>query len=150
MHFILFFWTLSLCAAECHFLPPSGWERAQLKTQSPYVKESFVGKGASIHLATEEVDVSLKEYIKAVKELHTADPDTKWRDLGKLQMEAGEGRLIELTQPSAFGEMKILQAIFVGGETAYILTAAALRKDLPKVQAELMKAFKSLTIYEDK
>lgn len=146
MFFLLF-------AAQCLFTPPSGWEQAQLKTPSPYVQIGFLGKGStefrpSMNLATEEVDVPLKEYIKAVKELQLEDPSVKWRDLGKLSMQAGTGRLIEMTNASPWGEMKILQAFFVSSGTAYILTASVLKEDFPAIQAELMKSFQSLNIIE--
>ncbi len=156
MRLLLFFLSFALIAStkECHFIPPSGWEIAQLKTPSPHVKVGFIGKGStdfrpSINLATEEVDVSLKEYVKAVKELQTADPNTQWRDLGKLSMKAGDGRLIEITDPAPFGEVKIFQALFVNGETAYILTAAALKEDLNKLRNEIIQSFKTFNLVDD-
>jgi hypothetical protein len=102
-----------------------------------------------MNFATEEVDVSLKEYVKAVKELQLSDPTTKWRDLGKLTMRAGKGRLVEITKPSPFGDIKVLQALFVEGNMAYILTAVSLKEDLPKFQAELLKTFQSLELAQD-
>lgn len=141
-------------ARQCYFFPPSGWEIAQLKTPSPHVKIGFIGKGStdfrpSINLAFEEVDVSLKDYIKAVKELQLADPTTKWRDLGKFPTQAGTGRLTEMSNTSPWGEIKIYQAIVVENNQAYILTAAVLKEDFPKFQAELMKSFRSLALTDD-
>lgn len=141
-------------AKHCTFVPPSGWEIAQLKNPSPHVKIGFIGKGTgefrpSINLAEEEVDVPLKEYVKAVKELQLADPTTKWRDLGKFQMQGGTGRLTEMTSISPWGEIKILQALFVAEDKAYILTAAVLKEDLPKFQSELLKSFRSLIVAEE-
>ncbi len=154
MRIFLLFIAFALSAKECHFIPPAGWEIAQLKTPSPHVKVGFIGKGStefrpSINLATEEVDVSLKEYVKAVKELQTADPNTQWRDLGKLSMKAGEGRLIEMTNSAPFGEVKIFQALFVQGETAYILTAAALKQDLANIRSEILQTFKTFNLIDD-
>lgn len=143
-----------LIAAQCLFTPPSGWEIAQLKKPSPHVKIGFIGKGSTdyrpaINLSTEEVDVSLKEYVKAVKELQTSDGKTTWRDLGKIVMKAGDGRLIEMTQASPWGERKVLQAFFVQGNTAYILTASVLKDDMAKLQGDLFKSFQSLALVED-
>ncbi|PIS03154.1 MAG: hypothetical protein COT85_03775 [Chlamydiae bacterium CG10_big_fil_rev_8_21_14_0_10_42_34] len=156
MHYILIFLLTfaSLGAKYCNFIPPDGWEIAQLKNPSPYVQIGFIGKGStdfrpSINLATEEVDVSLKEYVKAVKELQAIDQSTTWRDLGKLTMRGGKGRLIEISRKTPFGDSRILQAIFVKGGTAYILTAAVLKDDLPKYQAEILKTFQSLTVAPD-
>ncbi len=154
VQFLIFFLfsSLALEARHCTFTPPSDWEMAQLTTPSPHVKMGFVGKGSavfrpSINLATEEeVDVSLKEYVKAVKELQLADPMTKWRDLGKFAMEGGTGRLIEMTSPSPWGEVKVFQAFLVADQTAYILTAAVLKEDLPKLQSQLLASLRSLTL----
>lgn len=143
-----------LASAICIFLPPTGWEIAHLKTPSPHILVGFIGKGStdfcpSINLAIEEVDVPLKEYVKAVKEIHLADPKTKWRDLGKFAMQAGVGRLTEISNPSPWGEMKIFQAIVVKENKAYILTAAVLKQDLPKFQAEILSSLRSATLIPD-
>jgi hypothetical protein len=124
-----------------------------MKNPSPHVKIGFIGKGTgefrpSINLAEEEVDVSLKEYVKAVKELQQADPTTKWRDLGKFPMKSGIGRLTEMSSTSPWGEIKILQALFVAEDKAYILTAAVLKEDFMKFQNELLKSFRSLALAE--
>lgn len=145
----------SLHAKHCLFIPPSGWEAAQLKNPSPHVKIGFVGKGTgefrpSINLAVEEdVDLSLKEYVKTVKELQTAEPLVQWRDLGPFPMKCGEGRLIEITNSTAWGEIKILQALFAADQKAYILTAAVLKEDFLKFQKDLLKSLTSLTLTDD-
>ena len=145
---------LFLLATYCTFVPPSGWEIAQLKTPSPHIKIGFIGQGSkefrpSLNLATEEVDVSLTKYVQAVKELHLNDPTIQWRDLGKLQMQSGPGRLVEMSNTTPFGDIKIFQAFFIKNETAYILTAAILKEDFPKFQQEILKSLQSLTLIED-
>ncbi len=153
--FFLLFALGSLYTKECTFLPPKGWEIAQLKTPSPHIKIGFVGKGSgefrpSLNLALEEgVDVSLKEYVKAVKELQMAESGAAIRDLGPFSMRCGSGRLLEITNPSPWGELRILQALFVEEKNAYILTAAVLKKDFPKFQKELLESLGSLTLTDD-
>lgn len=145
----------SLTASEtCTFLPPAGWEIAQPKHLSQHVQVGFLGKGSadfrpSLNIAFEEVDVPLKEYIKAVKKIHKAQPNTQWRDLGKLEMQAGTGRLTEISTTTPWGEVKMLQAIFVKDKMAYILTGAVLKQDLPQFQSVLLEAFKSLNLVAD-
>ena len=152
---ILFFLVFStLEASVCYFIPPKNWEAAQLKKPSPHVKIGFIGKGStdfrpSINLATEEVNLSLKEYVKVVKELHLQDPQVKLRDLGKFSMKGGKGQLLEMSNPSPFGEMKLLQAILVKKGTAYILTAAVLKKEFTKFQKDLLIALESLDLAKD-
>ena len=143
-----------LLATICLFSPPSGWEMAPLKTPSPYVLIRFVGQGAtpfrpSMNLAIEEVDITLKEYVKAVQQIHQADPKMRWRDLGPLAMQAGEGRLIELSSSSPYGEMKILQAFFIQENKAYILSTAVLKEEFAQFQWDILKAFRSVHLVPD-
>lgn len=153
--FFLFFFSPFCFGSLCTFIPPEGWEAAFPKNSSTYVQVGFVGPGStlfrpSINLTVEEeVDLSLKGYVKAVKEVHLSDAKTKWRDLGKFQMQAGEGRLTELTTPSAWGEVKMLQTLFVKDKKAYILTAAFLKEDLAKWQKEILASLRSLTLIPD-
>lgn len=137
------------------FNPPSGWEIAQLKNPSPFVKIGFLGKGTgefrpSINLAMEEdIDISLKEYVKTVKELQAAENSSQVRDLGPFPIQAGQGRLLEITNPSPWGDIKVLQLLFVQDKKAYVLTAAVLKEDFLKFQKEILKSFRSLTLTED-
>lgn len=136
-------------------MPPTNWEAALPKKDDPYVQIGFVGTGStsfrpSINLTVEEeVDLSLKEYVKAVKEIHTADPKTKYRDLGSFRTMAGEARLIELTSPSAWGEVNMLQALIVKDKKAYILTAALLKQDVASLQKSVLASLQSLRFQED-
>lgn len=143
-----------LFSSVCYFTPPPGWECAQPKNMSPHVQVGFVGKGStdfspSINLAFEEVDVSLKEYVKAVKQVHLSQGETSWRDLGKFKMAAGEGRLTEITTSSPWGEIKMLQAIFIKDSKASILTAAVLKKEYANFQQPILQAMQSLSVAQD-
>jgi hypothetical protein len=100
-------------------------------------------------LATEAVDCNLREYIQAVKEIHLSEPNTHWRDLGAFVSKAGKGRLIQITSPSAWGDLAILQAICVKEKTAYILTASMLKKELPHLQQEILASFHSMELTPD-
>lgn len=152
---ILFLMMFSLIDASiCYFIPPNDWEAAQLKKHSPHVKIGFLGKGGtafrpSINLATEEIDVSLKEYVKIVKDLHLQDPQLTLRDLGRFSMRGGKGRLLEMSNYSPFGELKLLQAILVKKGQAYILTAACLKKEFAQFQKGIIKALESLNVAKE-
>jgi len=137
-----------------YFTPPAGWECAKPQNTSSYVQIGFIGKGSSefrpsINFATEEVDVSLAKYVKSVKKIHCEEPETSWRDLGKFMMQAGEGRLTEITTPSPWGEVKILQALFVKDSTAYIITGASLKKESIQFQSDFINTFRSLSLTPD-
>jgi len=151
---ILYSLLFSLLAFLPYFVPPANWEATKPAALSEYVQIGFVGKASSefrpsLNFATEEVDVSLKQYVKAVKKMHSTEPQTTWRDLGKFKMQAGEGRLTEITSPSAWGQIKILQLLFVEGNTAYILTGAALKNEFAKFQNDFMDTFRSLSLIPD-
>jgi hypothetical protein len=138
----------------CLFSPPKDWQAAKPKELSEYVQIGFVGKGSdafcpSISLATEEIDCGLRDYVQAVKEIHLSEANTAWRDLGALETPAGKGRLVQITTPSSWGDLTVLQAIFVKEQTAYILTASLLKKDLPLLQKEVLSTFRSIHFATD-
>jgi len=147
---LLFILIASFAFAETYtFSPPSGWEKADQPPQG--IEVGYLGKGASLFrpsvtLATEEVDLSLKEYTKVVKLIHQEDPNIQLRDLGKFAMAGGEGRLLEISTSGPCGEVKMLQGLLVKNSKAYILTAAVLKKDFAEYQSELLKAIRSLSI----
>lgn len=136
------------------FQPPVDWELAFPEHHSQFVQVGFIGKGStafrpSINLATEEIDVDLKKYLKAVKQIHLAEPNTSWRDLGKFTTLAGEGRLTEITTTSPLGPVKMLQMILVQANTAYILTGAAIKDDFLQIQATLTQSFATFNLIPD-
>ena len=151
---LFLFFPLFLCSAIPLFIPPQGWECALPQNLSPCVQIGFLGKGAhpfrpSLNLAIEEIDVSLKGYLKAVKEIHLATPQTTWRDLGKFITASGEGRLTEITMTTAGGDVRMLQMIFVKRNIAYILTGATLKDEFLQFQETFTKAFQSLRLLDD-
>jgi hypothetical protein len=140
--------------AICFFVPPEGWECVQPKNLSSQVQIGFVGQAKSgfrpsLNLATEQVDVPLKEYIKAVREIHESEMKVKWRDLGAFSFRAGKGRLTEITSQSPYGEIKMLQGLFVEDGWAYILTGAVLRDEFGAMQKTLLAALHSLSLIPD-
>ena len=115
---LLLFHTLLIAHPIPIFHPPSDWECALPENHSSFVQVGFVGKGSSafrpsINLAIEDIDISAQQYLKAVKEIHTADPGTTWRDLGKISTSDGEGRLSAITTSASIRDVKILQMILV-------------------------------------
>jgi hypothetical protein len=143
-----------LAAQLCYFLPPEGWDCVQSPKLSEHVQIGFLGKGSSefrpsLNLATEETTLSLKDYVKAVKEIHEQELQMNWRDLGEFTFRAGKGRLGEITGSSPFGELKMLQGIFLSQGTAYILTAAAHKDDFTKDRSSLVSAIRSLALATD-
>jgi hypothetical protein len=148
--FTLFLIPLFCWAETCIFTPPSGWKplasKELSKTQIGFAKKGSGQFNPSINLVSELVDCDLKEYLKAVKKVHTSQPNTRWIDLGTIVMKAGVGRLTEIRKPSLCGEIVLLQAIFIQSETAYILTGAVLKNELVSNQKELITSFRSLEL----
>ncbi len=141
-------------APICYFVPPAGWEIAKLANPSPFIQIGFIGKGStsfrpSINLAFEDDAVNLKEYVKSVKKIHLSDPNTKCRDLGKFNMRAGEGHLLDITVSASHGEIKQYQALFVKDNRAYILTIAVLKEDLPQFQSAMIQSLQTLNLIPD-
>jgi len=136
------------------FAPPDEWEFAAAKNTDSCIQAGFLGKGStpfrpSMNLAIEEVDVNLKQYLKAVKEIHLHSPGTTWRDLGKFVTLSGTGRLTEISTPSSFGNIKMLQMILIKDKVAYIMTGAAIKEDFLRLQDIFTKSFQSLRLEAD-
>jgi len=140
--------------AICFFIPPDGWECAQPKNRGAPIQIGFVGKGKSdfhpsLNLATEAIDVSLKEYLKAVRTIHETEMNVKWRDLGPFTFRTGIGRLTEITSQCPMGEVKMLQGILIQDGTAYILTGAVLKEEFLDQQNAILSAMRSLSVVSD-
>ncbi len=138
----------------CYFIPPKGWEMALPQPTSKHVKVTFAQKRQtglcpSINLAIENIDLSLKEYVKIVEKLHKSKQKTRWRDLGSFTSKAGDGQLIELDLPTKWGETRLLQFLFVKDKKAYVVTAGALKEDFSKYYKEFEKAFHSFQLTGD-
>ena len=148
------FQTLLFSEEVCFFLPPEGWQAARPQGLSEYVEIGFVGKSSesfspSISLAKEGIDCGLKEYVQAVKEIHLAEANTQYRDLGPFAMKGGKGRLIQLSNPSTWGDLTLFQAILVKDKMAYILTASMLKQEMASLQKEVIASLQSLDVKPD-
>jgi len=133
--------------SECFFLPPKNWEIADPRSLSPRVKIAFIkntGKGLcpSINLAVEQTQVSLSDYLKAVKAIHEQDRNNRWRALGKVRTAAGLAQLTEIDSSSEWGSVRLLQLILLKSGTAYVLTAAALKEEFSDFYKEFQSAFR--------
>ncbi|HSX03273.1 MAG TPA: hypothetical protein VLG76_00940 [Rhabdochlamydiaceae bacterium] len=157
MHINFFIFLLSAFGAlysEAYFIPPKGWLAADPAQLSPRVKASFLTKGKreycpSLNLASEKVALSLDGYMKAVKEAHSHDKNSHWRDLGKFTTQVGDGRLIEIESKTSLGTARLLQFIFVENKVAYVMTASALKEEFAEHMKEFQKAFQSFSIKEN-
>src|SRR5271163_2722042 len=102
---LIFFLTSALVIAapmeQAYFLPPAGWEIADPKflakrVQIAFLKKKKEGFSPSINLAIEQVEISEKEYLNAVKIIHEGDRNNRWRLLGKVRTAAGIAQLTEI------------------------------------------------------
>jgi hypothetical protein len=133
------------------FIPPKEWLIADPKVFAPSVQAGFIGKNRkgfcpSINLAIEEVEMPIGEYLKVVKQLHEANRDNRWRDLGNVQTRAGQARITEIDTNTEWGQIRLLQSILIKNGSAYILTAAALKEEFGEFYEDFEKAIRSFTI----
>ncbi len=152
--FLFSFWTAVLNADYCYFVPPKGWEIVNPQKLTGRVQVQFLGKSSkgfypSLNLAFEEVNLTMPEYLKAVKKIHEADRNNTWRDLGKIPTKAGVAHLTQIDSATASGTVRILQVLFLKDHTVYILTGSALKEEFAAYYKEFEKAFKSLTVTGD-
>lgn len=138
----------------CFFIPPDGWMPAAKENLSPLVKMGFLdpknfGFRASLNLAEEEIDCNLEEYLEAVKNIHTNDHHNTWSNLGHYPTKVGPAVLTQIDAGSSWGPIRVLQLILVRNTKAYVLTAAASKKQFSKYLSNFKSAFSSLSITED-
>lgn len=131
------------------FSPPENWECVKPKNLPESIEIAFLKNGVlnfrpSLNLSKEKISLSLKEYLHSVKKLHESELNAEWRDLGDFFCRGGKGRLAEIRADSPAGELRMLQAIFVQEDRAYILTGAARKEEFPKERASFLKAMRSL------
>ena len=136
------------------FTPPHNWELVDPKKLSPGVKIGFIGPTKkelrpSINLAIEEVNVSLSDYVLAVKKIHEADPNNRWRDLGKFWTHSRESRLTEIESRSEYGQIRLMQLITLKNKTAYIITASALKEEFSNFYQDFQSVFRFFNVTAD-
>lgn len=137
------------------FSPPKAWKLVTQKNKEhSRVKIGFVGEATrgfspSINVATEEIgDTTLTEYLKAAKAIYEKTPHNRWRQLGKIQTASGESTLTEIDTRTEWGDVRLMQMIFIKDRKAYIMTAASLREDFGQHLKEFQTAFQSLSLID--
>lgn len=132
------------------FTPPPGWRQVEKNTLTPSILAMVVGKGEhelppSINLAFQNESGTLKQFLRFVKDVNQAD-GIEWKDLGQIRTLAGEASLSQLDIRTEWGIIREMQVIYVKDNTAYILTAGALKDEFPKFYKEFFASLRSLNI----
>jgi hypothetical protein len=149
----LFFPIAAFCSIGV-FTPPENWDCADPKILSSHVRIGFLGKEKnslrpSINLASETISASKDDYLLAVKKLHTSTPNTTFRDLGPFSTQAGEAHLFDVITKTAYGQLHMLQMIFIKNDEAFVLTGAATVDSFLSEYPHFIKAFKSFTLTDN-
>ena len=137
-----------------NFTVPEGWEQVRHVTPKNNVKMLVRQPRAnilppSINLIVEDVEVSLPEYLQIVKDLHKYINSAELHDLGKINTKAGTAQLITIEMNSNWGDTKVLQALFIKDNIAYVMTATALKEDFSNYYKDFFSAIKSFNIHEN-
>ncbi|WP_059359888.1 hypothetical protein [Parachlamydia acanthamoebae] len=135
------------------FTPPNGWRIADSKELPKHVKIMVVGQGErefspSINLATEHYTRSLNDYLKRIKEINQSQ-GVEWKNLGSIHTDAGEANLSQVDEKTQWGDLRMMHVVLVKDETAYILTAAALKDEFPKFYKDFFASLKSLRFIKE-
>jgi hypothetical protein len=153
---ISLFLSVALYGEEyCYFIPPSEWEAMHPSLLKGCTEIGFIGKGdgdllPSVNLAIEEgVNIPLAAYVAAVKKIHEANPNKKWRDLGKTTLPGGVAELTEIEEKIPQGDLRMFQLLLLRKGAAYIITASALKEEFPKFSQAFQKSLRSITFTSD-
>lgn len=134
------------------FTPPKNWHIADQNSLPDHVRVMVVGKSSyafppSINLSTEEFAGSLKDYLGIVKEIN-ASQGAEWKNLGSINTKAGKASLSQADTQTEWGPVRMMHVILLRKGVIYILTAAALKKEFPKLYQTFFQSFKTLEIQE--
>lgn len=142
-----------LAAINITFDPPKEWRFADQKDLPKSVRVMVVGKSSSdfppsINLGTEEFAGTMKEYLKKVKEINSAQ-GYSWKNLGKIKTKAGEASLSQAERKTPYGDVKLMHVMLMHEGTVYMLTGAALKSEFSKYYKDFYDSFRSLEIQKD-
>ena len=139
----------------CYFVPPKNWKCADPKQLSKYVSIGFVGNSSapfkpSINLASEKTEISLREYIKAIKDSYKNDRNATVREIGKISTQIdGETVLIEISKKESVGDICLLQSVTKKNDDIFVLTGAVSKEELLKFKDDFFNAFESIKITDN-
>jgi len=155
LYFLTIF-TCSACIAQSYhfFIPPDNWKLADPKKLSPMVEVCFLGKGKtsfypSVNIATEEIDISAKEYMSIVVKMHKNDPNIEFRALGKIKTKAATADLFELTTKTNFGLVKMLQMVVIKDKKVFVLTGSMHIDEFKTLSKSILRTFQSFQIVDN-
>lgn len=136
-----------------YFNPPQNWMLADSSILPKSVKLMVIGKSStgfppSINLSSEPFKGTLKEYLKIVKNINSAQ-GYEWKDLGSIQTQAGTGNLSQVDTKSQWGNVRLMHVILIKNGHVYILTASALRDEFSTFYKDFFNSMRSLKIVKD-
>ena len=154
--FLLYLSFFSLLSAEpfCYFVPPKGWKMIEPSQLSSTTLIAFVAPShepfrASINLGSEKTNVSLQDYIEAVKKRFSSKREHEWKSLGYIKTQAGNAHLSSVETKHGFGQTTSLQAILSIDNTIYVMTALSLKEDFSSYYPVFLKTFESFSHCSD-
>lgn len=135
------------------FTPPAGWRLADANSLPAHVRVMIVGAGPSsfppsMNLSSEPFTGSLKQYLKTVKNLNSAQ-GYEWKDLGTIKTEAGNASLSQVDTKSQWGDVRLMHVIMIHHGHVYILTASALKDEFSIFYKDFFAAMRSLRVAQD-
>lgn len=134
------------------FVPPTGWRMAEQGELPPNVYSMVVGTSTSyfppsINVASENYAGTLPDYLKIVQSIN-ASKGAQWRQLGTIDTQTGTGSLSQVDAKTEHGDMRMMHAIVLKGQTIYIMTAAAAKDEFSKYYKDFFAAMRSLQVEE--
>lgn len=135
------------------FTPPPNWNAADSSLLPPRVKAMVIGKSLShfppsINLSCEPYKGNLKQYLKMVKNMNSAQ-GYEWKDLGTIRTEAGNASLSQVDTQTQWGSVRFMHVISVNNGYVYLLTAAALKEEFSRFYKAFFNSMRSLKIIHD-
>lgn len=134
------------------FVPPKGWDCLDNKSELPArIEIVYIGKGKngftpSINLATEETDLTARDYVNLAKSYHESHPETHCQNLGEVPTPSGSAHLLQIDRKTSFGDVRFLQSLLIRDKIAYVMTATCLHEEFASCSSSFFQSIKTLTI----
>ena len=144
--------TLSAATPQATFTPPKDWEilSPELTPQGITLIARSEAKAlfaSTINLALEETDLSTSEYLLEVEKIHRS-PSKHLSTLGTMETSAGKMHVFQIDEKLAWADLRMLQAIIVKNNVAYVVTATTEESQFASVITPLLESIKSFSILE--
>jgi hypothetical protein len=136
------------------FEVPSDWTVTDPNEVDSRIVMLATGKGKltippTLNLATEKTEVTLRQYLKIIRE-NTMAEGREWKEIGNIETVSGTANLSQCDIETKWGKTRLLHAILLRDQVAYVLTASAMDDEFADNYELFFNSLRSLQLPKGK